>query len=52
MKCEKCGKEIKAGEKYFTAIGVIQCKECDIKSGYSVGLDFIFNKIKEQEESK
>ena len=50
MKCEKCGREIKEGEKYFTAIGVIQCEECDIKSGHSVGLDFIFNKIKESEK--
>jgi hypothetical protein len=52
MKCEKCQKEIKLGEKYFTAIGVIQCEECNTKSNGTVGLDFILDKIKREEKEK
>jgi len=52
MKCEKCGKEIKVGEKYFTRIGVIQCEECNTKSGGTISLDFIFDKIKRENDSK
>ncbi len=52
MKCEKCGKEIKQGEKYFTAVGVIQCEECNTKSKGTVSMDFIFDKIKRESETK
>lgn len=52
MKCEKCGKEIKSNEKYHTAIGVIQCEECNIKSKGTVSLDFILDKIKRECENK
>lgn len=52
MKCEKCGKEIQAGEKYYTAIGVIQCEDCNTKSNGTVSLDFIIDKIKNKTESK
>jgi hypothetical protein len=48
MKCEKCGKEILPGETYYTRIGVVQCEECNTKSGGTVSLDFIFDKIKKQ----
>ncbi|MDD2627785.1 MAG: hypothetical protein PHD20_02745 [Clostridia bacterium] len=52
MKCEKCGKEIKLGEKYYTAIGVIQCEECNTKSKGTVSLDFIFDKIRRENDTK
>lgn len=52
MKCEKCGKEIKAGEKYYTTIGVIQCEDCNTKSNGTVSLDFILNKIQKNEVDK
>ena len=45
MQCEKCSKEIKEGDKYFTAIGVIICEECNKKSGGTVSLDDVLNKI-------
>ena len=48
MKCEKCGKEIKQGETYYTRIGVIQCEECNKKNNGTISLDFIFNKIKKE----
>lgn len=50
MKCEKCGKEIKQGEKFYTAIGVVQCETCNTESKGTVSLDFIFNKIKKNAE--
>ncbi|GEM_PF-5225180 len=46
--CEKCGVEIKPGDKFYTAVGVIQCEECNTKSGGTVSMDFIFNKIERQ----
>lgn len=52
MKCEKCGKEIKSDEKYFTAIGVIQCEECNIKSNGTISLDFILDKIIKSDKEK
>ena len=45
MKCDKCGKEIKPGEKYHTAIGINQCDKCNTASNGTVSLDFILNKI-------
>lgn len=52
MKCEKCGKEITG--KCYTAVGVVQCEECNAKSNGTVSLDFILNKIsnKEKEEKE
>jgi hypothetical protein len=52
MKCEKCQKEIKPNEKFYTAVGVIQCEECNTKSKGTISMDFIFDKIKKETESK
>jgi ribosomal protein L37AE/L43A len=52
MKCEKCGKEILPGEKYYTAVGIIQCEECNTKSNGTVSMDFIFDKIKKQTDKE
>jgi hypothetical protein len=52
MKCDKCGKEIKDGEKFYTAIGINQCAECNEKDHGTVSLDFILDKIKNEKSSK
>lgn len=52
MKCEMCQKEIKSDEKYYTAVGVVQCEECNTKSNGTISLDFIFDKIKKQEQTE
>jgi ribosomal protein L37AE/L43A len=52
MKCEKCGKEIKANDKYYTAVGVVQCEECNTKSNGTVSMDFIFNKMVEDKSNE
>lgn len=48
MKCEKCGKEIKPGETYYTACGVTQCEECNTKSNGTIDIDFILDKIEHE----
>jgi len=51
MKCEKCEREIQANENYYTAIGVVQCEECNLESKGTISLDFILDKIiKESKE--
>lgn len=45
MKCDKCKKEINSDEKFYTAVGIILCKECNIKSKGTVNMDLILNKI-------
>lgn len=45
MICDKCGKEIKENEKFFTAVGIIHCEECNIICKGSVNMDEVFSKI-------
>ena len=50
MKCDKCGKEIKNDEKFYTAVGINQCAECNEKDHGTVSLDFILGKIKKEND--
>ena len=50
--CDKCGKEIQAGEKYFTAVGVYQCDNCNTNSNGTVSMDFIVDKIVKESDKK
>jgi len=52
MKCAKCQKEIKKGDKYYTRIGIIQCEECNKKSNGTISLDFILDKIIKEQSNK
>ena len=52
MKCEKCQREIKKDEKYYTRIGIIQCEECNKKSNGTISLGFILDKIIKEESNK
>lgn len=45
MKCDKCGKEIKPGEIYHIAVGIIKCLKCAEESDYTVSMDEVFDKI-------
>lgn len=48
MKCDKCGKEIKPGETYHMAVGIIKCLKCAEESDYTVSMDEVFEKIVSQ----
>jgi hypothetical protein len=53
LKCDRCGKDINQGDKYFTAVGMVQCEECDKANGGTISLDFILDHIiKDEKERK
>ena len=45
MVCDKCGKEIKENEKFFTAVGIVHCSDCDINCKGTISMDEVFSKI-------
>lgn len=49
MKCDKCGKAIKDGETYYTALGIKQCEECNVQSHGTINLNFVLKKIEEED---
>lgn len=49
IKCDMCGREIKPGEIYYTAIGIAQCAECDVKHNHSVNINVVLEKIQNEQ---
>lgn len=50
MKCDNCKRIIEPTEKFYTAIGVNLCEDCNAKSNSCVSIDMVLNKIKKQKE--
>jgi hypothetical protein len=51
-RCDKCGRVIPKDEPWFTAVGIIHCKECDVSSNGAVSMDEVWDKIIRSEGKK